>query len=205
VGRPSIADERVEQILAATGRAFARYGVEGATLERVAAEAGLSRSLVRYFVGNREDLVALYRQRLLDRYSALPEESVDGVPATALLLEALFDDEPDLDDYAAIDAILAAARYDDALREDVLAFYLRMESSIARAVRHDHADWDEQRVSEAAYQVLTAVYGHWTMHSLGFPADRAAAAREQARAALGVPRRRKAVASGTMSEHPTRP
>jgi len=41
----------------------------------------------------------------------------------------------------------------------------------------------------AAYHVLTAVYGHWTMHALGFPADRAVAAREQARRALGVPPR----------------
>ena len=189
MGRPSIAEQRVEQILEAFGRAVARHGVEGATLERVAAEAGLSRSLVRYFVGNREDLVVLYRQRLLDRYSALPVESVDGVPATELLLRSLFDDEPDLDDYAAIDAILAAARYDDALREDVLAFCRGMESAIAQAVRQDHADWDEKRVQDAAYQTLTAVYGHWTMHSLGFPSDRAAAAREQARLALGVPRR----------------
>ena len=189
MGRPSIADERVEQIVQAFGRAVARYGVEGATLERVAAEAGLTRSLVRYFVGNRDDLVALYRQRLLDRYTELPVESVDGVPATELLLRALFDDEPDLDDYAAIDAILAAARYDEALRDDVLTFYRGMESAIAQAVRHDHADWGEQRVQDAAYQVLTAVYGHWTMHSLGFPSDRAAAAREQARLALAVPRR----------------
>ena len=189
MGRPRIAEERVEQILEATGRAIARYGVEGATLERVAAEARLSRSLVRYFVGNRDDLVALYRQRLLDRYSTLPVRSVDGVPATQLLLEALFDEQPDLDDYAAIDAILAATRHDDTLRDDVLAFYSGMESAIAQAVQHDHADWDEQRVKDAAYQVLTAVYGHWTMHSLGFPSDRAEAAREQARLALGVPRR----------------
>ena len=188
MGRPSIADERIEQIVQAFGRAVARYGVEGATLERVAAEAGFTRSLVRYFVGNRDDLVALYRQRLLDRYTELPVESVDGVPATELLLRALFDDEPDLDDYAAIDAILAAARYDEALRDDVLTFYRGMESAIAQAVRHDHADWGEQRVRDAAYQVLTAVYGHWTMHSLGFPSDRAAAAREQARLALAVPR-----------------
>jgi len=179
----------VEQILEATGRAIARYGVEGATLERVAAEAGFSRSLVRYFVGNRDELVALYRQRLLDRYSRLPVRSVDGVPATQLLLEALFDDQPDLDDYAAIDAILAATRHDDALRDDVLALYRGMETAIAQAVRHDHADWDDQRVRDAAYHVLTAVYGHWTMHSLGFPADRALVAREQARRALGVPRR----------------
>ena len=189
MGRPSIAEERVEQILEATGRAIARYGVEGATLERVAAEAGLSRSLVRYFVGNRDALVAQYRPRLLDRYSTLPVRSVDGVPATQLLLEALFDEQPDLDDYAAIDAILAATRHDDTLRDDVLAFYSGMESAIAQAVQHDHADWDEQRVKDAAYQVLTAVYGHWTMHSLGFPSDRAEAAREQARLALGVPRR----------------
>jgi AcrR family transcriptional regulator len=189
VGRPSIAEERVAQILEATGRAIARYGVEGATLERVAAEAGLSRSLVRYFVGNRDDLIELYRQRLLDRYSALPVQAVDGVPATQLLLEALFDEQPDLDDYAAIDAILAATRHDDDLRDDVLSFYRGMEAAIAAAVRHDHPDWGEQRVTDVAYQVLTAVYGHWTMHSLGFPSDRAQAAREQARKALAIPRR----------------
>lgn len=155
------------QILEATGRCVARYGVEGTTLERVASEAGLGRSLVRYFVGNRDDLLALYRQRLLDRYAAVPVEVVDGASALETLLATLLEEEPDLDDYAAIDAILAASRYDESLRSDVVAYYEGLAATIEAAVRLDRPRWGDVRVSATAYHVLATVYGHWTMRSLG--------------------------------------
>ena len=43
MARPSVKDERTEAILAAFERCVARHGVEGATLQRTADEAGLAR------------------------------------------------------------------------------------------------------------------------------------------------------------------
>ena len=62
--RPSLKAQRSEEILNAYERCVSIYGVEGATLEKIAEEAGLQRSLLRHNVGNRDDL--LYA--LIDRF-----------------------------------------------------------------------------------------------------------------------------------------
>lgn len=179
--------QRVPQILDATSRVLARWGMDGLTLEKVADEAGLSRSLVRHFVGNRDDLIASYRQRLFDRYSYdfLSAQVQDGeTHASDVVLEILFDGASNYDDFAAIDAIIASSHTDPALRADILTIYRGLETAIANAVRHDHPEWESRQVESTAYQVLSLAYGHWTMYALGFPDDRRDAARDAIRSLL---------------------
>lgn len=57
MARPSVADERREQIIEATLHTMAEFGVSATTLDRIATTAGMSRGHVRHFVGNREDLL----------------------------------------------------------------------------------------------------------------------------------------------------
>lgn len=66
MARPSVKEERAEAILAAFERVVARYGVEGATLERISQESGLHRSLLRHHVGNREALLERLIERCID-------------------------------------------------------------------------------------------------------------------------------------------
>lgn len=57
MGRRSLAAERRQQVLEAASRCLARNGLAGTTLEKIAEESGLSRSHVRHYVGNRDDLL----------------------------------------------------------------------------------------------------------------------------------------------------
>ena len=61
--------ERRERILEAFETCVVRQGIERTTLEDVAREAGQPRSLVRYFAGNRDEMVAKLVDRLLARTS----------------------------------------------------------------------------------------------------------------------------------------
>ena len=82
MGRPSMKEQRTEQVLDAFETCVAQYGVHGATLEKIAEEAGLARALIRHNVGNREDLLdALverfelkYREETAAMMEMLPEE-----------------------------------------------------------------------------------------------------------------------------------
>lgn len=65
MARPSVKEERAETILLAFERCVSRYGVEGATLERIAQESGLHRSLLRHHVGNREALIECLIERCM--------------------------------------------------------------------------------------------------------------------------------------------
>lgn len=175
-GRPSKAAVRADQILDAFTRCVARFGLEGATLQRVADEAGLARGHIRHYVGNRDELRDLFEQRIIsrsiDRAAALASQSPAGRNAEALV-HYFFGDElaPD-DDNAAIDALLAAARFDADLRERIRAVYANLEKLLATALAEDHPGRSATVYENAAYQVLALAYGHWTFSELGFPPAR---------------------------------
>tara|TARA_B110000503_G_scaffold50805_1_gene82128 strand:+ start:416 stop:1000 length:585 start_codon:yes stop_codon:yes gene_type:complete len=57
MARPSLQAERQQSIMAAFTRCISKLGLEAASLDEIAKEAGMQRSLVRHFAGNREDLV----------------------------------------------------------------------------------------------------------------------------------------------------
>ncbi|QZY51696.1 TetR/AcrR family transcriptional regulator [Leucobacter tenebrionis] len=57
MARPSVADERREQIIEATLQTISEQGISKTTLDRIADAAGMSRGHVRHFVGNRDRLL----------------------------------------------------------------------------------------------------------------------------------------------------
>jgi AcrR family transcriptional regulator len=57
MGRPSLAEERRPQLLEAYAECLVRYGVHGTTLDRVAKQAGVTRGLVRHYLGNRDEVI----------------------------------------------------------------------------------------------------------------------------------------------------
>ena len=53
MGRPDLTEVRTAEILDAFERCVARFGLEGSSLERDAEEAGMKRSILRHYIGNR--------------------------------------------------------------------------------------------------------------------------------------------------------
>ncbi|MER5185782.1 TetR family transcriptional regulator, partial [Streptomyces sp. NPDC002896] len=89
MGRRSLAVERRQQIIEATTRCLRRHGLAGATLERIAEESGMSRSHIRHYVGNREDLLLAVVRHLHERYdqafaASVAEAAVDAKLAAVM-------------------------------------------------------------------------------------------------------------------------
>jgi len=179
-GRPSVADERIEQILDAYTRCVARYGMEGTTLQLVADEAGMARGNMRHYVGNRDELRRLFGKRMVARYADRARSVTSGEPTgkqSEKLVRYFFsEDRTHNDDYAAIDAMFAASRYNEGLRNRLRAVYAGLESLVAAALVADHPGRSPAVYEDAAYQIITLAYGHWTLSSLGFPRTRATSA-----------------------------
>ncbi|MCZ4282227.1 TetR/AcrR family transcriptional regulator [Kiloniella laminariae] len=96
MGRPSKKAERTEQILAAFQRCVARSGLEGSTLDQIAEEAGMQRSLVRHFAGNREELVRTLAHWVIGNSVPVWEEFKAGIPEDNpldYLLDGLFEEK----------------------------------------------------------------------------------------------------------------
>ncbi len=94
MARPSLKTERTEEILAAYERCIARYGVEGATLERVSEEAGLARALIRHNIGNKDELMEAFIANFIERSNHSTRQLLDSLPEerrVLTLIDWLFD------------------------------------------------------------------------------------------------------------------
>ncbi len=101
--RPSLKDQRSDEILDAYLTCVARFGLEGATQERIAAEAGVKRPLLRHYLGNREQMikalcahVVLVFNRMTDGAHAALKEAQTYEEVIALLFAEDVDHDPRL-------------------------------------------------------------------------------------------------------------
>ena len=119
MGRPSVKEQRTEEILDAFARCVARYGLEGSTLEHIAAEAGVKRTILRHYVGNRDELVEALGRRVEREFLQATEALFAWLPATGRidkLVTVLFDPawRTSSQDLAVAQALISASgRYPD--------------------------------------------------------------------------------------------
>lgn len=73
------------EILEAAERIFAQYGYRGASVQAIAEEAGLPKSNVLYYMGNKRGLYVRLLERMMARWNALLDDiSVEDDPAEVL-------------------------------------------------------------------------------------------------------------------------
>lgn len=80
VGRPSVVAERRRQILDAVEECIVTHGLAGTTLDRIADEAGLTRSNLAHFVGNRDEIIEAAVERSVTRFIELMQAEVADLP-----------------------------------------------------------------------------------------------------------------------------
>ena len=154
MGRPSLKEQRSAEILDAFGRCVARYGVEGSTLERIAEEAGVKRTILRHYVGNRNDLISALSIRIEREFHCRTEALFNMLPSTrriSRLIDALFDpaNQTDSNDVAIAQALISASdlypdtaarlsswvqRFDELLCAELIAEYPKASQSAIQAV-----------------------------------------------------------------------
>ncbi|WP_164115738.1 TetR/AcrR family transcriptional regulator [Sphingorhabdus sp. Alg239-R122] len=156
--RPALKKERREQILQAFERCVARYGFEGATLERIAEEAGLARALIRHNVGNRDDLVEAMVERFFAHSNAQWTTLIEALPETGktkALIEYLFDSrysDPQL--VLLTEALIAAGAQDAELAKRLRDWIDQSVDMIADVVRQGFPDAESDRVEASAAGIL---------------------------------------------------
>ena len=120
MGRRSLASTRRPQILRAFEVCVLRYGLEGSSLERIAQEAGVRRSLIRHYFGNRNELTEALIEGVIERTVSVYRDVIRTAGAeggTAALVDYLMGPAfPDKRDDALIDALMAVSHRDERLR-----------------------------------------------------------------------------------------
>jgi len=184
MARPSLAATRREQILDALERCLARDGLEGTSLESVAAEAGVARPAIRHYFGNRDALLAAAVKRAVAAYGADLEDALRALPGEGCLgafLDYLFlgrfVGNPDRE---RLFRALFAGLDDAALQRLLLETYRRFEDVCFAALRAAVPGAAAAALRGAAYAIACLAEQNAGFLAMGFPRSRARAAREAA-------------------------
>jgi AcrR family transcriptional regulator len=154
VGRPSVVVERRRQILDAVEECVVRYGLEGSTLERIAAEAGVTKSNLAHFVGNRGEIIEAALTLSVNRYVEGMQAQLSDLPAEeqlgAYVELALEGSDQTRRATVVLDALSAAAVHDEQARALLRSGLERADSWIGELVRARYPDADPERRAAAA-------------------------------------------------------
>lgn len=188
MGRPSKKEERTEEILEAFYRCVSRYGLEGSTLERVAEESGLRRSLVRHFVGNREQLESMLVDRVLEQSSQHWQEFINTLPSDnchEVLIEGLFSDEhSDADTILVIESLIFSAGRDEQLRARMQEWMQRFTDDLAEVLKPQHPEANLLTLEAVSFGLISLYFNLDSLAPLGMNQQYRQPARNAARSLL---------------------
>lgn len=171
MARPDLSAERSEQILDAFSRCVARSGLDATSLEDVAGEAGVRRSIIRHYIGNRDDLVAAF----LDRLGARLQQQNDDMrawfianPGVGSLPHYLFWDAPD-DELPVLESVFSAARRNPAIAVRLENWLQGFADALGGVLRASFPEADQEDITTVAHGLAAIYNNHQSMLTLGAP------------------------------------
>jgi AcrR family transcriptional regulator len=187
MARPKIDVERQSQIMHALEACVIRQGLANTSLKDVAAEADLARPLVRYFVGNRDQMISKLFDSVIERGEAqlAQYQSQDAdAPLSALLdllFNGLFADETS---NALIGELWYVAERDEAVRAKLATLYQSVRDGIADALAREGFGKTPAIRLEAAHALVALSYGQACFEAIGLPSRDKGSMRAQAQSII---------------------
>ncbi|MBK8804742.1 MAG: TetR/AcrR family transcriptional regulator [Fibrobacteres bacterium] len=172
MGRRSLASERKTLIIEALAAVIREDGYEAATLERVAAQAGVQRTLIRHYFGNRDELIKEALVHITGKYLADYTSAVENLPAAQsipALIDYLFGGQFNqrMEDDAVIDALIASSNQSDAAKSAVLQMYRTFEDTVSALLERAIPLGSPEGIKDVAYAMVCLAEQHAMMRSLG--------------------------------------
>ena len=179
-----MAAERKEQILAAFMECIRHNGLADSTIARVAEEAGLQRTLIFHYFGNRETLITSVITRIVDNYAQgmLNSVAASNADNATAMLEYLFDGQftQEPRDTVVMGELISLGARDPKiagqLRELYNKFLTMLEIEIGSTFKHI----DAARRRRTAYAIMCLAEQNFLMNSIGFDKETNALAKETA-------------------------
>ncbi len=189
MGRKSRADMRREEILAAFERCIGEYGID-VPLERIADEAGIRRSLIRHYLGNRDEVVEQMIARIAEAYPRRIAALLDPALARGVggMLDVLFASEvaaTDWDNVIIAVVNTAQGRYPQA-KQRVAQMMVVIVEHVAKALQELFPRATPAACYQAAYGVLCLAQAHESLRWLGIDPHHTALARASAERLLAA-------------------
>jgi AcrR family transcriptional regulator len=184
--RPSMKDQRREEILDAFERSIGQVGLHGSSLEVIADEAGMQRSILRHYIGNRDEILEALAERVIARYRTETDELLDYIPnvnQAQALVEILFDSSAatTAQGLAVGEAILTASAEHTKIRKLFADWLDHFVTSLSGVLHQAHPNQPEDKCWTVAYGIASIYFSHDSMGPIGLPRKFDKAAQTSAR------------------------
>ncbi len=158
MGRPSLQEQRTTEILTAYEMCVARHGLDGATQERVAAQAGVKRTLLRHYLGNKDEMVEALIKHVVARFNTETDQMIAALPETdrpKALLDILFGPLgiTETASVLTINALGAASDRFPKARTGLLAAIARMQTAVTKELCTSYPNAHEDLCQTAAFGI----------------------------------------------------
>lgn len=174
--RPSLKDQRSEEILDAFLTCAARFGLEGATQERIATEAGVKRTLLRHYLGNRDQMISALTEHVAfgfaqttDALTQVLGSDGDLTHLIDLLFEQREASDPRL--MLAYQAMVASVDSYPDMRAPLLQSLQQFLSVIETAAQRSHPTRSPDSIRAVAHGISAAYVNLDALTPLNPPAD----------------------------------
>ena len=186
MGRPDLTETRTAEILDAFERCVGRYGLEGSSLECIAEEAGMKRSILRHYIGNRDDLVLALCERVVEKYRADLEAHMQAISPTNRIEQLIGILLPvrareSRESIVVIESLIAAAEEYPQVQEQMTSYVDYVVAVIAEQLSSEFPSRSKQECWQVAYGVVCIWFNQESLMPLQLPRRYVQAARESLR------------------------
>ncbi|WP_410600894.1 TetR/AcrR family transcriptional regulator [Amycolatopsis sp. lyj-90] len=164
--------ERQQKILEAAVRVIARSGVRGLRVEKIAAEAGISTSLIYYHFTNRAGLLRKTLEFVSDRAAGYTEEAAAGAVDSRTELELMLfgelqDTQAVRENSTAWGELRASAVFTPELREPLAESTRVWVAEVAEVIRRVHdAGAEAENAAERLTSLVEGLSERWLSGSM---------------------------------------
>lgn len=192
VGRPSVREQRRDEILDATVQVILDHGIAGATRARIAERAGVRPPAIHHFVGTQAEVLRAAIERIGHRLTAevIPDDQSLTNPAARALatIDAAFGaviDQPTVNRF--VDELVAHSYRDAGTRDALAEVYRGATNQLALELEQAWGPGSETKTRVAAAEIVALAHAAGTFRHLGLTEQANAAHRRAQRLARGRP------------------
>lgn len=161
--RPSLKKQRTEEIIHAFERCILKHGMQSASLERIAEEAGMGRTILRHYIGNRDDLIVAVTEHFVVDSDHQFSELIASLPTSdrvdALLALLFQDDESfDMGSSRLADALIAEANRLEKVSILLAGWFDRLVSLIEQELQGEYSTANAVECRAAALGIISLYF-----------------------------------------------
>lgn len=167
MARPSIKEQRKEEILTAYENCIALYGVEGATLQKVSEAAGIARPLLRHHVGNQKDLLLQATDRFIMRNGPNSTEQRETTTPEDFISSLFSEGLKEHNDISIASALIIAAQTNEDIKTKMQNWLLSTETYFQMVLKHFYPSAEHKEISICAAGVMGIYFNVASLQPLG--------------------------------------